>query len=103
MALTVSILEAGSWSGEVLLPIHWGTFNLALHAWAEPGLWMKDAAEKASQAVARPWPGEPAGKLPVEAWWRAVSQATAHPWRRDRSTEGAAETSKGDLGLAGER
>lgn len=37
MALTVSILEAGSWSGEVLLPIHWGTFNLALHAWARRG------------------------------------------------------------------
>lgn len=67
---------------------------------------MKDAAEEAGQAVARPWPGEPfepAGKLPVEAWWRAVSQPIAHPWRRDRSTEGAAETSKGDLGLAGER
>ncbi len=88
------------------MPIHWGTFNLTLHAWAEPGEWMKDAAEEAGQAVAHPWPGEPfepAGKLPVEAWWRAVSQPNAHPWRCDRSTEGAAETSKGDLDLAGER
>jgi hypothetical protein len=73
---------------------------------SEPGEWMQDAAEEADQAVACPWPGEPfepVGKLSVEAWWRAVSQPIAHPWRRDRSTEGAAETSKGDLGLAGER
>ncbi|BFO17457.1 hypothetical protein SHKM778_38450 [Streptomyces sp. KM77-8] len=29
-------LQSGEASG-VLLPIHWGTFNLAPHAWAEPG------------------------------------------------------------------
>lgn len=98
-------LQGGS-PGGVLLPIHWGTFNLAFHAWAEPGEWTKDAAEEAGQAVAFPRPGEPfepAGKLPAEAWWRAVSGPIAHPWRRPRSAQGVAETSKGDLDLAGER
>ncbi|WP_217136962.1 MBL fold metallo-hydrolase [Streptomyces sp. AC558_RSS880] len=98
-------LQGGDAAG-VLLPIHWGTFNLAPHAWAEPGEWMKDVAGEAGQAVAFPRPGEPfepAGKVPVEAWWRAVSGPIAHPWRRSRIAEGVAETSKGDLDLAGER
>ncbi|MFF6779350.1 MBL fold metallo-hydrolase [Streptomyces sp. NPDC012510] len=92
--------------GGVLLPIHWGTFNLALHAWAEPGEWTKYEAEEAGQAVAFPRPGEPfepAGRLPVEAWWRAVSGPIDRPWRRPRRAEGAAETSRGDLDLAGDR
>jgi L-ascorbate metabolism protein UlaG (beta-lactamase superfamily) len=96
----------GGRPGGVLLPIHWGTFNLALHAWAEPGEWTKDAAEEAGQAVALPRPGEPfepAGKLPVEAWWRAVSTPIARPWRRPRRAEGVAGTSEKDLDLAGER
>ncbi|MFI2643824.1 MBL fold metallo-hydrolase [Streptomyces sp. NPDC018610] len=98
-------LQGGS-PGGVLLPIHWGTFNLALHAWAEPGEWTKDAAEEAGQAAAFPRPGEPfepAGTLPAEPWWRAVSGPIARPWRRPRSAEDAAESSKGDFDLAGER
>nr|PPQ55891.1 hypothetical protein C5F59_03720 [Streptomyces sp. QL37] len=27
-----------------VMPIHWGTSNLAPHPWAEPGEWMKDVA-----------------------------------------------------------
>lgn len=90
----------------VMLPIHWGTFNLALHPWAEPGEWTKDAAEEAGQAVALPRPGEPfepAGKLPEEAWWRAVSHPIAHPWRRPVPAETTPEVRSGDLDLAGER
>ncbi len=98
-------LQGGS-PGGVLLPIHWGTFNLASHAWAEPGEWTKDAAEEVGQAVAFPRPGEPfepAGVLPVEAWWRPVSEPIERPWRRPRSAEGVTGTSRGDLDLAGER
>ncbi|MER6995476.1 MBL fold metallo-hydrolase [Streptomyces sp. NPDC000410] len=96
----------GGQPGGVLLPIHWATFNLALHAWAEPGEWTKDAAEEAGQAVAFPRPGEPfepAGKLPEEPWWRSVSHPIAHPWRRPQFAEVAADTRSGDLDLAGER
>ncbi|MEU7070516.1 MBL fold metallo-hydrolase [Streptomyces narbonensis] len=98
-------LQGGAASG-VLLPIHWGTFNLAPHPWAEPGEWTKDAAEDAGQAVAFPRPGEPfepAGKLPGDPWWGSVSAPIARPWRRPRLAETPTETRSGDLDLAGER
>ncbi|WP_405746416.1 MBL fold metallo-hydrolase [Streptomyces sp. NBC_01525] len=98
-------LQGGGPAG-VLLPIHWGTFNLALHPWAEPAEWTKDAAEEVGQAVAFPCPGEsfePAGRLPEEPWWRAVSYPIAHPWCRPRSAEAEVETRSGDLDVAGER
>ncbi|MFF4857495.1 MBL fold metallo-hydrolase [Streptomyces rubiginosohelvolus] len=94
----------------VLLPIHWGTFNLAPHAWAEPGEWTRDAGEEADQPVAFPRPGEPfepAGILPVEPWWRALSPVLARPWRlsgeQTGSGRGPAPAARGDLDLAGER
>ncbi|MFE9728756.1 MBL fold metallo-hydrolase [Streptomyces sp. NPDC005794] len=89
----------------VLLPIHWGTFNLAPHPWAEPGEWMTDAAGEVGQAVAFPRPGEPfepSGELPSDAWWRAVSAPIAHPWRRPE-VAGAAPVHREEVDLAGER
>lgn len=89
-----------------MMPIHWGTFSLSLHAWAEPGEWTKDAAEEAEQPAAFPRPGEPfepAGALPVDAWWRAVSAPIAHPWRRNEATDVAQGQGSRDLDLAGER
>ncbi|MFH9954809.1 MBL fold metallo-hydrolase [Streptomyces roseolus] len=96
----------GGGPGGVMLPIHWATFNLAPHAWAEPGEWTKYEAEEAGQAVAFPRPGEPfepAGKLPADAWWRGVSQPIAHPWRRPKQAPTPAEASERDLDLAGDR
>ncbi|MEU5313515.1 MBL fold metallo-hydrolase [Streptomyces sp. NPDC021562] len=87
----------------VLLPIHWGTFNLAPHAWAEPGEWTKDAGDEAGQAVALPRPGEPfepSGKLPADPWWRTVSAPITRPWRLAVRPENA--PGRGDLDLAGE-
>ncbi|MEV1052999.1 MBL fold metallo-hydrolase [Streptomyces sp. NPDC049887] len=99
-------LQGGQPSG-VMLPIHWGTFNLALHGWAEPGEWTKDAADEVGQAVALPRPGEPfepAGELPADAWWRAVSHPIAHhPWRRPEPAGSPDEASRRDLDLAGDR
>ncbi|MFI8323895.1 MBL fold metallo-hydrolase [Streptomyces sp. NPDC085529] len=98
-------LQGGS-PGGVLLPIHWATFNLAPHAWAEPGEWTKDAAEEAGQAVALPRPGEPfepAGKLPADTWWRGVSQPIARPWRRPKQVQTSVDASERDLDLAGDR
>ncbi|MFG2887040.1 MBL fold metallo-hydrolase [Streptomyces sp. NPDC048297] len=86
-------LQGGAPHG-ALLPIHWGTFNLAPHAWAEPGEWTKDAAQEAGQTVAVPRPGEPfepAGHVPADSWWRAVSPPIAHPWRRPRPAVSADE------------
>ncbi|AGJ58683.1 outer membrane protein romA [Streptomyces sp. PAMC 26508] len=87
------------------MPIHWGTFNLAPHAWAEPAEWIKDVAEEVGQPMAFPRPGEPfepAGELPSDAWWRAVSAPIAHPWRRPKVTD-AAPVHREEVDLAGER
>ncbi|MBC3987066.1 MBL fold metallo-hydrolase [Streptomyces sp. AC536] len=69
----------------VLLPIHWATFNLAPHPWAEPAEWTRDAAADAGVPVAFPRPGEPfepAGEVPVAPWWRVACEPVDRPWRR---------------------
>ncbi|MFI7402182.1 MBL fold metallo-hydrolase [Streptomyces sp. NPDC049541] len=94
-------LQQGEPSG-VLLPIHWGTFNLAFHPWAEPGEWTKVAADAVGQAVALPVPGqpfEPAGVLPVEPWWRGVGYVPDHEWPVPAL---ASKTTREDLDLVGE-
>ena len=64
--------------GGLLLPIHWGTFNLAFHAWDEPAERVVAAAAVATGTrLVVPKPGEsvePATPPPVEPWWRAVRQ-----------------------------
>ncbi|MFI9645430.1 MBL fold metallo-hydrolase [Streptomyces sp. NPDC052040] len=67
----------------VMLPIHWGTFNLAPHAWSEPGEWTKAAADAVGQTAAFPIPGrpfEPSGDLPTRPWWRDVSAPLHGTW-----------------------
>ncbi|MGW2278041.1 MBL fold metallo-hydrolase [Streptomyces sp. NPDC001770] len=67
----------------VLMPIHWGTFNLAPHAWAEPGEWTREAAAAVGQPGAFPIPGqpfEPSGELPTEPWWRTVGHVPDQEW-----------------------
>jgi L-ascorbate metabolism protein UlaG (beta-lactamase superfamily) len=76
-------LQGGTPSG-VMLPIHWGTFNLAPHPWAEPAEGTVTAAAGAGAAVALPRPGEPfeptAGKVPSALWWREVATTPAGGW-----------------------
>jgi len=58
--------------GRILHPIHWGTFNLALHPWYEPMQRLAAAAEAAGVRTATPIPGEttiaPAA-IPDSQWW----------------------------------
>jgi len=56
--------------GKLMMPIHWGTFNLSLHAWKEPvEELLKYAAEKNVQLFL-PKPGEPAEVSAYNAeWW----------------------------------
>lgn len=59
--------------GRVLLPIHWGTFNLAFHGWDEPADRVVAAAAGATLAMPRPGESvEPANAPPVNFWWRTV-------------------------------
>ncbi|WP_405865655.1 MBL fold metallo-hydrolase [Streptomyces sp. NBC_01515] len=95
----------------VLLPIHWGTFNLALHPWAEPGEWTADEGEAVGQAVATPRPGEPfepGGELTTDPWWRPFGGTIDHPWRTPKpveteATEPKPTTAPAELDLANER
>ncbi len=60
--------------GRLLLPIHWGTFNLAFHSWDEPAERVAAAAAGGTRLIV-PRPGEsvePATARQVEPWWRAV-------------------------------
>ena len=61
--------------GKTLLPIHWGTFNLAFHAWDEPAERVVVAATRAGATLIMPKPGEsvePTTPRPVNPWWRSV-------------------------------
>jgi L-ascorbate metabolism protein UlaG (beta-lactamase superfamily) len=55
----------------VLLPVHWGTFNLAIHAWTEPIERLRSLADP-SVKLAQPYPGEAfdiEGPMPKRRWW----------------------------------
>ena len=61
--------------GAVMLPVHWGTFNLALHPFTEPVERVLIAAEKADVKVVTPRPGQIvdlAQPPAVERWWPKV-------------------------------
>ena len=59
--------------GRFLLPVHWGTFNLAFHAWNAPAEEALASAIARGVALAIPRPGqwvEPSNPPPLEPWWR---------------------------------
>jgi L-ascorbate metabolism protein UlaG (beta-lactamase superfamily) len=59
--------------GKVMLPIHWGTFNLAYHDWNEPPERALVAAERTGARLIIPrigQPVEPASPPPLDPWWR---------------------------------
>lgn len=59
--------------GKMLLPIHWGTFNIGIHAWTDPiERMIKTATEKSVKFVA-PKPGQPVytdKPIGLNKWWR---------------------------------
>ena len=66
--------------GGALLPVHWGTFSLALHAWDEPPETLLALGPKRGARLVMPRLGEPVE--PGEAvrptpWWRAVDTVPA--------------------------
>lgn len=60
--------------GRVLVPVHWGLFDLAAHTWVEPVERVLAAAARVGVQVATPRPGasiEPLVQAVVERWWPA--------------------------------
>lgn len=58
--------------GDLLVPVHWATFDLAFHRWAEPPTRLVRAAAQNNVAVAVPRPGERIDgrkRTPLTDWW----------------------------------
>jgi L-ascorbate metabolism protein UlaG (beta-lactamase superfamily) len=61
--------------GGPLLPIHWGTFSLAMHAWDQPAEVLFERGPRAGAQLVMPRLGEavePAHAAKVTPWWRSV-------------------------------
>ncbi len=64
--------------GDLLLPIHWGLWNLALHGWTEPAERVLAEVQRRGTRAYLPRPGEsfePASLPKMERWWPDL------PWR----------------------
>lgn len=65
-----AVLAAKALNAEVLMPIHWGTFNLAQHPWKEPVERALKAAEAESVSLLLPEPGVPCyADAGICRWW----------------------------------
>ncbi|CCH17346.1 MBL fold metallo-hydrolase [Micromonospora lupini] len=62
--------------GGLFIPVHWATFNLALHDWSEPvdRLWAEAKARDIRLAVPRPGERVVVDDPPaVDGWWQSVA------------------------------
>jgi len=61
----------------LLMPVHWGLFNLALHAWRQPIERVTELAQPGSIKLWSPTPGLPAEVIPGRElrsdWWKSVA------------------------------
>ena len=61
--------------GGAFLPVHWGTFALAIHDWDQPAETLLELGPKRGANLLMPWlgePVEPARGHPLLPWWRAA-------------------------------
>jgi len=58
--------------GKLMMPIHYGTFNLAPHAWYEPVEWLTAMAKEKKIALFVPSPGQPTevSGAYCSDWWK---------------------------------
>jgi L-ascorbate metabolism protein UlaG (beta-lactamase superfamily) len=76
-------IEAWGLLGDsAFLPVHWGTFSLAMHAWDEPAETLLALGEKRGVPLVMPRLGEPVEPRHVDQvspWWRAVERRKPRP------------------------
>ncbi|RYD89039.1 MAG: hypothetical protein EOP50_18105 [Sphingobacteriales bacterium] len=63
--------------GKVLMPIHWGKFELALHNWTEPIERVSKEAAVKNVTIATPLIGELmilGDTVPQNKWWQQVDK-----------------------------
>lgn len=68
--------------GGAFLPVHWGTFSLAMHAWDQPAEVLFEQGPKAGARLVMPRLGEavePEHAERVEPWWRVVDKTARKP------------------------
>ncbi|GGL06429.1 MBL fold metallo-hydrolase [Mangrovihabitans endophyticus] len=62
--------------GGLMIPVHWATFDLALHDWSEPAdrVWREAKARDVALAVPRPGERVDVDQPPaVDGWWQSVA------------------------------
>jgi L-ascorbate metabolism protein UlaG (beta-lactamase superfamily) len=61
--------------GKILQPMHWGTFDVALHAWYDPMVRISKAADSLGIKLSTPIVGETITvdeNLLTKRWWETV-------------------------------
>ncbi|MFM2065517.1 MAG: hypothetical protein RLZZ584_426 [Pseudomonadota bacterium] len=80
--------------GGPFLPVHWGTFNLALHAWDAPVETLLELAPGQGAQLVMPRlgePVEPAQAETVRPWWRAAGATASRTGAPETEAAGAAQ------------
>lgn len=75
-------LRAHAMLGGVFMPVHWGTFALAMHAWDQPAERLLELAPRSDAQLLMPLlgqPAEPAHAETVEPWWREIDGDPVKP------------------------
>jgi L-ascorbate metabolism protein UlaG (beta-lactamase superfamily) len=78
--------------GGAFLPVHWGTFALAMHRWDEPAETLLELGARQGAQLLMPRlgePVEPAHAFELQPWWRGVQ---ARPRRGGKAAEPAPMT-----------
>jgi L-ascorbate metabolism protein UlaG (beta-lactamase superfamily) len=83
--------------GGAFLPVHWGTFNLAIHAWDEPAETLVRLAPQRGAHLVMPRLGEaiePSRVDTFEPWWRGLAPRACaeEPSEADEAKTETAET-----------
>lgn len=75
-----ALVARGMLGSGAVLPIHWGTFNLAIHPWDEPAETIVRLAPDAQVQLLLPRFGEaiePARAEEIVPWWRGIAAGRA--------------------------